>query len=121
MIIFYFGLAQLHQLRGRVGRSNKQSYCFLFTSADKNERLEFFSKNNNGLELAEFDLKMRGPGEIYGKNQSGNPDLKMASLLDTSLIKMTRDAVVDIIEILDEYPKLKEKIREAQDRILTIN
>jgi ATP-dependent DNA helicase RecG len=116
-----FGLAQLHQLRGRVGRSDKQSYCFLFTSASHNERLEFFSKNNNGLELAEFDLKMRGPGEIYGKNQSGNPDLKMASLLDASLIKMTRDAVVDIIEILDRYPKLKEKTREAQDRILTIN
>jgi ATP-dependent DNA helicase RecG len=116
-----FGLAQLHQLRGRVGRSSKESFCFLFTSNKDNERLKFFAKNNNGLELAEFDLRKRGPGEIYGKNQSGNPDLKMASLLDVELIKITKNAVVDIVKILDKYPALENEIRQAQNKILTIN
>ena len=116
-----YGLAQLHQLRGRIGRSNKESYCLLFSSKGYNERLEFFKKNNNGLELAEFDLKKRGPGEIYGVHQSGTPDLKMASLIDVELIKMTKEAVADIIMNLDNYPKLKSKIREAQDKILQIN
>ncbi len=116
-----FGLAQLHQLRGRVGRSDKESFCFLFTSNPYNERLNFFKKNNNGLELAEFDLQKRGPGEIYGQNQSGTPDLKMASLLDKDLIKLTREAVSDIINVLDKYPQLKNKIREAQDSILSMN
>ena len=116
-----FGLAQLHQLRGRVGRSDKQSYCFLFTSNPDNDRLKFFSKNNNGLELAEFDLIKRGPGEIYGKNQSGNPDLKMASLLDKDLIKITKEAVIDIVKVLDQYPLLEDKVRQAQNKILSIN
>ena len=116
-----FGLAQLHQLRGRVGRSDKQSYCFLFTSNPDNDRLKFFSKNNNGLELAEFDLIKRGPGEIYGKNQSGNPDLKMASLLDKDLIKITKEAVIDIVKVLDQYPLLEDKVRQAQSKILSIN
>ena len=116
-----FGLAQLHQLRGRVGRSNKQSYCFLFTSNPDNDRLKFFSKNNDGLELAEFDLLKRGPGEIYGKNQSGNPDLKMASLLDKDLIKITKDAVIDIVKVLDKYPLLEDQVRQVQSRILSIN
>ncbi len=116
-----YGLAQLHQLRGRIGRSTKKSYCLLFSNKGYNERLEFFKKNNNGLELAEFDLKKRGPGEIYGVHQSGEPDLKMASLIDVDLIKMTKDAVLDIITNLDNYPKLKSKLREAQDKILQIN
>jgi ATP-dependent DNA helicase RecG len=93
-----FGLAQLHQLRGRVGRRERPSWCFLFpsnTSASKSssKRLDFFTKNNNGIELAEFDLNERGPGEIYGTIQSGIPNLKIASITDLELIKKTREAV----------------------------
>jgi ATP-dependent DNA helicase RecG len=116
-----FGLSQLHQLRGRIGRSNKQSYCLLFTPDIENERIMYFCKHNNGLELAEYDLKIRGPGEIFGENQSGRPDLKMASLLDPEIIKLARMAAPDIIENLSNYPKLQEKIIEAQEKVLTIN
>ena len=116
-----FGLAQLHQLRGRVGRSDKQSYCFLFTNDAKNERLQFFTKNDDGMKLAEFDLKIRGPGEVYGSNQSGSPDLKMASLLDSDLIKLTREASIDIIKNLNKYPKIQSEIKEKQDKILKMN
>ena len=79
----YFGLAQLHQLRGRVGRSNIQSYCYLVTQslqARQHERLEYVVSTNDGFEIAQYDLEMRGPGELHGVEQSGLPDLKMASL-----------------------------------------
>jgi ATP-dependent DNA helicase RecG len=85
-----FGLAQLHQLRGRVGRGSEQSWCFLFTSeeiSDKaTQRLEYFTKTNDGLKIAEFDLALRGPGEVYGTKQSGIPNFKIASFRDLSLI-----------------------------------
>lgn len=84
-----FGLAQLHQIRGRVGRGEKQSWCLLFHGSNITnkslDRLKFMASNNNGIEIAEFDLFNRGPGEIYGTAQSGVPDLKIAKLdnLDT--------------------------------------
>ncbi|GAB4284920.1 MAG: ATP-dependent DNA helicase RecG [Candidatus Dojkabacteria bacterium] len=85
-----FGLAQLHQIRGRVGRGYKQSHCFLFSSEKLTEkgkkRLDFLAKNNNGLEIAKFDLMMRGPGEVYGEKQSGIPNLKIAKLNNISLV-----------------------------------
>ncbi len=89
-----FGLAQLHQIRGRVGRGDKQSYCFLFTDPEINpeakERLEFFTKTKDGLKIAEYDLFRRGPGEVYGTKQSGIPNLKIANILDLDLIKKTK-------------------------------
>jgi ATP-dependent DNA helicase RecG len=89
-----FGLAQLHQIRGRVGRSDKQSYCFLFLpeqiSAEAKNRLEFFSKTNDGFKIAEFDLQSRGPGEVYGTRQSGLPNLKIATFYDLNLIKKSK-------------------------------
>jgi ATP-dependent DNA helicase RecG len=91
-----FGLAQLHQLRGRVGRGNIQSYCLLFTSENKGsqyKRLRALEKTHNGLKLAEYDLKLRGPGDIYGIKQSGFQKLKMASLTDTRTIAQTKEAV----------------------------
>lgn len=86
-----FGLAQLHQIRGRVGRSHLQSYCFLKTTEGNfGERLEFFSSTNDGFKLAEYDLQLRGPGEVYGEAQSGIPNLKIANILDLNLIKRVK-------------------------------
>ena len=89
-----FGLASLHQLRGRVGRGDEQSFCFLFTeSGSKNgvARLTAMEKHHLGLELAELDLKIRGPGQIYGTAQSGVPNFKIASISDLPLIKSARE------------------------------
>ncbi len=89
-----FGLAQLHQIRGRVGRSDKQSWCFLFPSAGVSEeglaRLQFFSSSNDGLEIANFDLQLRGPGEVYGTRQAGVPNLKIANIMDMPLLEESR-------------------------------
>ncbi len=104
-----FGLAQLHQFRGRVGRSDWQSYCFLFTDSDSekaNQRLAFFEKTTDGFELAEFDLETRGPGEVYGTVQSGLMQLKLATLQDTDLIKKARAAARGID--FKKYPDLKK-------------
>ncbi len=91
-----FGLAQLHQLRGRVGRSDQPSWCYLFTSSEPTDeqknRLNFFANESDGFRLAEFDLKSRGPGEVYGTRQSGIPNLKIASIFDLELVKKTSEA-----------------------------
>jgi ATP-dependent DNA helicase RecG len=95
-----FGLSQLHQFRGRVGRSDKQSYCFLKTSKYTPEgmnRLSALERTHDGFELAEIDLKLRGPGEIYGTRQSGIPDLKVASFADSELIKLSRDMAIRFV------------------------
>ncbi|MCF6276768.1 MAG: ATP-dependent DNA helicase RecG [Candidatus Magasanikbacteria bacterium] len=108
-----FGLAQLHQFRGRVGRSSHQSYCFVFTNSKSEkswERLDFFEKNRDGLMIAEFDLQTRGPGQVYGKIQSGQLDFKFASLTDTRIINLSKSLVEDL-EILN-YPTLVEKLKE---------
>ncbi len=115
-----FGLAQLHQFRGRVGRSRHQSYCFLFT-ANKSlktlNRLKALVKYHNGFDLAKMDLKFRGPGEVYGLAQKGFPELKIASLFDYELMKNAHDEAKKIIEkdfSLNSWPKLKNKINDWQ-------
>jgi ATP-dependent DNA helicase RecG len=88
-----FGLASLHQLRGRVGRGSDQAFCFLLTeSNNKNvmERLSSLEKHHNGLKLAEIDLKIRGPGQIYGLAQSGFPEFKIGSLSNLKLVQATK-------------------------------
>ena len=107
-----FGLAQLHQFRGRVGRSVNQSYCFLFTqnSGQKvSERLKYFEKENSGFKLAEKDLEIRGPGDVYGTAQSGEENLRLAKLTDQVLIKKAREAAKEIAIEFDKYPTIKAK------------
>lgn len=108
-----FGLSQLHQFRGRVGRGQHQSYCLLFSqtqSEASNQRLQALVRTNNGFELAEEDLKLRGPGEVFGKKQSGMPDLKMASLLDVRLLKQARSVAQMVISRFEEFPDLRKRV-----------
>ena len=104
-----FGLAQLHQLRGRVGRGEKNSYCLLFTdnrSPKVRARLNALKDNLSGFALAELDLKLRGPGEIFGVKQHGFPELKIASWQDTALIKKTRTLAKSIATNPNKHKKL---------------
>lgn len=118
-----FGLAQLHQFRGRVGRAKHQSYCFVFTESgsDKTaERLSALVSAKNGFELAEYDLQFRGPGETYGVRQSGFPDLKIATLTDYELIQRTRAAAEQLFAIdqaLSAYPALRAKLAKFSSNI----
>lgn len=96
-----FGLAQLHQLRGRIGRGQEESWCLLFTEDGRPETLERLSalqKYHSGPKLAELDLKLRGAGEVYGLRQSGIPDLKIADLTDTALLRETKIAAEEYLE-----------------------
>jgi len=110
-----FGLAQLHQFRGRVGRSDIQSYCLLFTENQNQNtlhRLQAMTLYDDGIKLAEYDLKNRGSGELYGIKQSGFWDLKIADLNDWETIKNAREAAQKIITTsphLDLYPLLKKE------------
>jgi len=112
-----FGLAQLHQLRGRVGRSDLQSYCLLFTetkSADSKKRLKLMEEHNNGQKLAELDLELRGPGEIFGVRQSGLPELKIANWNDFALIKKTRKFATTVAKNQKKYPKILSYYKHKQ-------
>ena len=94
-----FGLAGLHQLRGRVGRGDKKSYCLLFTNFHSGRaytRLKAMEKTHSGFELAELDLRLRGPGEIFGTAQSGFPEFKIAAWNNLEMIKDAREAAKDI-------------------------
>ncbi|PIR78710.1 MAG: hypothetical protein COU28_00125 [Candidatus Magasanikbacteria bacterium CG10_big_fil_rev_8_21_14_0_10_36_16] len=113
-----FGLAQLHQFRGRVGRSSYQSYCFLFTtksSVKSKERLEFFEKTSDGFALAEYDLEVRGPGAVYGVAQSGMMNLKIATMQDKEIIKLARDVARGMD--FQKYPSLKKKVGEWEKSV----
>jgi len=119
-----FGLAQLHQLRGRVGRSSKQSYCLLFTEKKHGgsiRRLQAMEKNHSGFELAEIDLKLRGPGEFYGIHQHGWQKLKIASFSDSDLIIKTRKSAQKVINQLNQFPPLKEKLENYTIRLVEPN
>jgi ATP-dependent DNA helicase RecG len=107
-----FGLAQLHQLRGRVGRGDKKSYCLLFTEKRSRNvlgRLNALRKSYSGFELAEMDLKFRGPGEIFGTRQHGFFDLKIASWQDKTLIKKSKDFAEYIMANKKQFPILFTK------------
>ena len=112
-----FGLAQLHQLRGRVGRGKKKSYCLLFTDNPSNKvqtRLNTLKEAKTGFDLAEMDLKIRGPGEIFGTRQSGFKELKIASWSDSKLIKNTKLIADSAINNPPKYTKLINYIATSQ-------
>jgi ATP-dependent DNA helicase RecG len=119
-----FGLAQLHQLRGRVGRSTDPSVCFLRVRGDGGEmarrRLEAMTRCQNGFELAELDLQFRGPGNLFGDAQSGFPDFKLATLADVVLMKKARDWASHILENdpeLSSYPRLREHLDDVIENV----
>ena len=110
-----FGLSQLHQLRGRVGRGNKQSYCILMTgnkvSNDSKLRIDKMGKTKNGFEIADVDLKMRGPGNIMGTQQSGLLKLKIADLVkDQDIMINARNSVIDLLDDDENLEKNENQI-----------
>ena len=120
-----YGLAQLHQLRGRVGRGDKLSQCFLVTTGENppSHRLLEMEKSTDGFYLAEVDLKLRGPGEIYGAMQHGELNLKIASLTDTKLIELARTHVEKFLSSPDsmlKYTELSQDIKKYQ-QLTTLN
>lgn len=119
-----FGLSQLHQLRGRVGRGDKQSYCLLFTESSNMQtfnRLKSLESIYFGPELAELDLKLRGSGDIYGTKQHGFRELKIASFTDIPLIEKAKKEALDLFPHLDQYPLLQEKIAEITQKRIAQN
>ena len=118
-----FGLAQLHQFRGRVGRGEFQSYCFLFTnnnSSKAKERLGAMVEHSSGFDIAEKDFKLRGPGEFLGTRQSGLPDVAMEHITNTKLIEIAHDYAEQTLKDspdLKKYPLLQKELDKFQQNI----
>lgn len=120
-----FGLAQLHQLRGRVGRGTRQSYCYLLLNnhSRPSQHLREVEASSDGFHLAEVDMQLRGPGEIYGKAQHGALNLRIASLADSKAIARAQKAAQTFItsgDSLDHYPELQAAVQRNQ-RLTTLN
>jgi ATP-dependent DNA helicase RecG len=120
-----FGLSQLHQLRGRVGRGAVQSYCVLLTqsrSDNARQRLQVLEQSNDGFFIAEMDLRLRGPGEVLGTRQSGLPDFALASLMDDrealDLARSAAESLVNRDPTLERYPQLRQCLKERYARLL---
>ena len=115
-----FGLAQLHQFRGRVGRSNMQSHCLIFSSSNSENarrRLSYMEKISSGFELAEKDLQLRGPGQMYGYQQSGFWDFSFADIGDRIMIERATEAAKSIASVIDKYSELKKKVGEIRKHL----
>lgn len=113
-----FGLAQLHQLRGRVGRGEHQGYCYLIPSSSQkpSKRLRAMETTTDGFKLAEMDLEIRGPGAIYGARQHGQLDLKIANITDMNLIKKAKSSALMFISSskkLSDYPQLEKQVQKS--------
>ena len=121
-----FGLAQLHQLRGRVGRGAEQSYCILMTkdnlSGTSRERIRTMCSTTDGFQIAEADLRLRGPGDMQGLQQSGLLDLKLASIIDDEpLVAATRNLIHDLLNsdpTLSRYPLLRQHLDNSKNKLL---
>jgi ATP-dependent DNA helicase RecG len=118
-----FGLSQLHQFRGRVGRGEHQSYCFLFTDSNTQksvERLRALEKTNDGFEISKIDLELRGPGQFFGTIQSGLPDITMENLSNVKLIKFAREEAQNILKTdqeLKKHPLLADALLKFSEKI----
>ena len=109
-----FGLSQLHQLRGRIGRGSEQAYCILITDTDNEitkKRMDTMCESNDGFYISEQDLKLRGPGDFFGTRQHGLPEMRIANLFeDKAILKLSQEAAKEIGEVgLSEYPLLKKR------------
>ena len=121
MMVIYnadrFGLSTLHQLRGRVGRKDRQGYCFLLSDSQNEasiERVRFLENSNDGFEISEFDLKLRGPGEVLGEKQSGVPTFTIANLFeDYQILETARQDAQKILENLKSYPHIAQFLLKA--------
>ena len=119
-----YGLAQLHQLRGRIGRGNKESFCLLYTTnstAQESRRLQYLETTFDGLKLAELDLKIRGSGTIFSTAQHGRFEFKIARLSDLALIEKTRDAARNLLNKnpqLDKYPLLRAQLQKIAANVM---
>lgn len=112
-----FGLSQLHQLRGRVGRGNKQSFCLLFTESESSSvitRLKFMEQAHSGFELAELDLKMRGPGDMYGTRQHGIAGFKIADFSNSELTQKAKEEAENLLPKLSKLNLLAKKIEKVE-------
>jgi ATP-dependent DNA helicase RecG len=124
-----FGLSALHQLRGRVGRSALKSYCLVFGEAatpEAEERLKTFVKTRDGFEIAEADFRLRGPGQFFGTQQSGMPELKIADLLsDGDILGEARARAQELVRrdpklALPEHAALRERVRQVLGKRLQL-
>jgi ATP-dependent DNA helicase RecG len=124
-----FGLAQLHQFRGRIGRGSDPASCFLAASSDAAEslgRLEAVARSNRGLDLAEEDLRTRGPGEYFGLKQSGFPALRVADITDLEFVQRVREAAQRLLEVdprlaRPQHRLLLASIEQLEDRVAEAN
>ena len=120
-----FGLSQLHQFRGRVGRGEHKSYCILMSenpSQSAQERLAALERTRDGFQLAEIDLELRGPGDFFGTRQSGMPALRMARLSDRDLLNLARQQATRIMEedpelVKDEHAALAGQVARFTERV----
>ena len=118
-----FGLSQLHQFRGRIGRGENQSYCFLFTSSDSSsgkQRLKALVESENGFKIAEKDLELRGPGQFFGTRQSGIPDIAMENLTNIKLIQIAREEALELLTNdmeLKKHPLLKDALKKFDEKV----
>ncbi|MFA5777131.1 MAG: ATP-dependent DNA helicase RecG [Parcubacteria group bacterium] len=118
-----FGLSQLHQFRGRIGRGEHQSYCFLFTSSDSSsgkQRMKALAESNDGFKIAEKDLELRGPGQFFGTRQSGIPDIAMENLTNIKLIQIAREESQNLLQSdieLKKHPLLKDALQKFDEKV----
>ena len=118
-----FGLSQLHQFRGRIGRGENQSYCFLFTSSDSSsgkQRMKALVESENGFAIAEKDLELRGPGQFFGTRQSGIPDIAMENLTNVKLIQIAREEARQILlkdPELKNHPLLAKSLQKFNEKV----
>jgi len=120
-----FGLSQLHQLRGRVGRGAAQSFCLLMSSSRSDtalQRLKVLEQSQDGFFIAEMDLRFRGPGEVLGTRQSGLPDFALASLIEDQdvlmLARTAAEATIQQDKTLAQWPKLAQELKRRYEKLM---